>query len=125
MEVMSHKSMKNKILLIDLDDNYMEKQDKVFVDGMNVQLPSEKAPEYILLRMGFNAQKFFRWCQDHQDEKGWVNITIKKSQKGSIYGELDTWKPKVDGATLADTAEAKGREAFVPSANDEIENIPF
>lgn len=70
-----------------------EKTPPVFVDGLNIKLPSEKAPAWILLQMGFNAQKFFRWCQDHMDDKGWVNITVKKSQKGVIYGELDTWKP--------------------------------
>lgn len=54
--------------------------------------------------MAVKAHKFFQWCQEHQDERGWVNITIKRSQKGTIYADLDTWKPekKTDYETQAD-----------------------
>lgn len=106
------------------------KPEKVFVDGINVQFPSDKAPEYILLKMGFNSAKFFRWCQDHQDDKGWVNITIKKSTKGTIYGELDTWKPKpveerVDDAIQAEFNEAVSLDDIASQQEQDLSEIPF
>lgn len=83
--------------IIERDSNYMEQtQEKpapIFVEGISIREPSPKAPDFILLQQSFKAHDFFKWCQDHQDEKGWVNITLKRSKKGSIYGELDTWKP--------------------------------
>jgi len=30
---------------------------------------------------------------EHLSEKGWVNLTLKNSQKGTQYLEIDTWKP--------------------------------
>jgi len=82
----------------------MEKKETIFTDGLVFRMPSEKAPDFILLSMAVKAHKFFQWCQEHQDERGWVNITIKRSQKGTIYADLDTWKPekKTDYETQAD-----------------------
>ncbi len=112
-----------------------EKTPPVFVDGLNIKLPSEKAPTWILLQMGFNAHKFFQWCQEHQDDKGWVNITIKKSQKGSIYGELDTWKPHIESRglpSLAEIGEAKSNINANPAltlddldVSQPVGDIPF
>lgn len=101
-----------------------QKPAPIFVDGVNIKFPSEKAPTWVLLQMGFNAAKFFRWCQDHQDGKGWVNITVKKSQKGTVYAELDTWKPQAQ-PTLADIGEAKQKVDFVPDVAMETDEIPF
>lgn len=70
-----------------------EKVEKQFVSGMFVKMPSDKAPDFILLDLSFKPHEFFTWCQDRMDEKGWVNIQVKKSQKGTIYAELNTWKP--------------------------------
>lgn len=68
--------------------------EKQFVPGVFIKLPPDAAPSFILLNMAFKPHEFFTWCQDRMDEKGWVNIQVKKSQKGTIYAELDTWKPK-------------------------------
>ena len=65
----------------------MEKKETIFTDGLVFRMPSEKAPDFILLSMAVKAHKFFQWCQEHQDERGWVNITIKRSQKGTIYAD--------------------------------------
>lgn len=65
-----------------------------FVKGLFVKMPNDKAPDFILLDMSFKPHEFFTWCQDRMDEKGWVNVQVKKSQKGTLYAELNTWKPK-------------------------------
>lgn len=67
--------------------------EKKFVDGLFVKLPNDKAPDFVLLDMSVN-NKFMAWAMDNMDEKGWVNIQIKRSKNGSIYGELNSWKPK-------------------------------
>lgn len=70
-----------------------EKVEKQFAQGVFIKMPPDAAPNFILLNMSFKPHEFFTWCQDRMDEKGWVNIQVKKSQKGTIYAELDTWKP--------------------------------
>lgn len=101
------------------------KPEKVFVEGMNVKLPSDKAPEFILLQMGFNATKFFRWCQEHQDDKGWVNVTIKKSTKGNIYAELDTWKPHIESRGLPPIADVPEPKLEDFDISQPVDDIPF
>jgi hypothetical protein len=103
-------------------------KEKIFVDGINLKMPSDKAPEYILLQAGFNVKKFSEWATQYQDEKGWVNITIKRSKNGNIYAELDTWKP--NRPTLAEVGETKEKmegpslEDF-PNINEPVGDIPF
>jgi hypothetical protein len=105
-----------------------EQYEKVFVDGVNIKLPSAKAPEFIMLQIGFNVSKFSQWAIEHKDEKGWVNTTIKRSKNGNIYAELDTWKP--NRPSLAEVGETKEKmdgpslEDF-PSINEPVGDIPF
>lgn len=81
-------------------ENNTGNTEKKFVDGLFVKLPNDKAPDFVLLDMSVN-NKFMAWAMDNMDEKGWVNIQIKRSKTGSIYGELNTWKPKVTGEAEA------------------------
>lgn len=76
-------------------------KNKTFVSGLFCRMPNDKAPDFVLMEQSFKPHEFFKWCQDNMVEGDqWVNITIKKSQKGTIYGELNTWKPKqVDDET--------------------------
>lgn len=94
----------------------MEKKETIFTDGLVIRMPSEKAPDYILLKVAVKAHKFFQWCQNHQDEKGWVNITIKRSQKGTIYADLDTWKPE-----KKDEYESQADKQFEQIASQEVD----
>jgi len=129
-----------------------EKQPPVFVQGLFTKMPSDKAPDYILLQQSFKPNELFKWGQEHQDEKGWVNITIKRSKNNTIYAELDTWKPKapegqaeiakeyndnkyktspspelpngVDARNHVFTTDAE-REKMDKEALDAMDNIPF
>jgi len=68
--------------------------DKIFADGLHYEPPPEKAPEYIKGKISIHVQRLTEWLEGHVNERGYVNITVKQSQKGSYYCELDTWKPK-------------------------------
>lgn len=69
-------------------------EDNKFAKGLFVKLPNDKAPKFVLLDMSFKPHEFFTWCQDHVDQKGWVNLQILRSKDGSkLYGKLNDWKP--------------------------------
>jgi hypothetical protein len=73
----------------------MEKQ---FVDGIFVKR-SEKAPEFVIANLSFNVEKFTNFLKAQENERGWVNIDLKTSRKGTMYAELNTWKPPVKEQT--------------------------
>lgn len=76
----------------------MEKQEKVFVDGMRFELPTdiqkEKTP-WIKAKISIKAPEMIAFLEKHQSNAGWVNIDLKKSDKtGKMYLELNSWQPK-------------------------------
>ena len=73
----------------------MEKKDIVFVDGLRVYKPNEKAPAFIKAELEFEMPLFLAWARQHA--KGVkVRVTIKESQKGTYYGSLNTFEPNKD-----------------------------
>lgn len=68
-------------------------EEKIFVDGIFIELPSEKAPAFVKYKISYNAKKMIDWLQQHQNEKGWVNTTLLESRNGKLYQQLDTYKP--------------------------------
>lgn len=66
--------------------------DKIFIDGLSLQQKHiEKAP-WVKAQIGIKLEKFITFAQQHVDERGWLNITIKESKAGEWYAELDTFK---------------------------------
>ncbi len=63
----------------------------VFLDGMIVKRPHEKAPSFVKARMSFKVADFIKFLKRYQD-KGWVNADLKVSKNGKLYAQLDTWK---------------------------------
>lgn len=72
----------------------MEKQ-TIFADGIRFAKPREGAPEFIKGNISIKADDFITFLQTHKNEKGWVNIDLKKSKGGNLYLELNTFQPKV------------------------------
>ncbi len=107
--------------LTDLTEDNMEetKPEKNFVKGVFIKMPHDKAPNFILLDMSFKPHEFFTWCQDHIDSKGWVNIQVKKSQKGTLYAELNSWKKKEEIPVEEPTPEP------VVDTQPDLSDIPF
>lgn len=64
---------------------------KIFADGFIYKTPSPKAPEFIKANLSFKVEEFIKFLQAN-DNDGWVNVDVKVSKGGKIYGELNTWK---------------------------------
>lgn len=72
--------------------------DIIFADGarFTAMTPEqkEKTP-WIKGKLSFQADQFCEFLQKHKNEKGWVNVDMKFSEKSnSIYLALNSWKPK-------------------------------
>ena len=64
------------------------------VDGMRYSPPNENAPDFVRGSLSIKIDEFIPFLQKNVNAKGWINIQLLKSKKGTIYLKLDTWKPK-------------------------------
>lgn len=62
-------------------------------------LPNENAPEWVKGKIHVKAKPFFEFAKKHVNERGWLNIDLKKSQKGTYYLQLNTFES--NGAKVA------------------------
>ena len=69
----------------------MATKEKVFVDGMIVKKPADKAPDFVICGLSFKTQEMIQFLTEN-DNNGWVNAQIKSGKSGKYYAELDTWK---------------------------------
>ena len=76
--------------------------DKIFVDGLYVDLPREKAPKFIIANLSFNVKKFVKFIQTQENERGWVNIDIKESKNGNVYAEVNNWQKQKEDTPVKD-----------------------
>ncbi len=70
-----------------------EKKEKIFAEGIRFEKPKEGSPEFIKGKVSIKVAEIIPFLQKHQSNAGWVNLDLKKSQKGTLYLELNTWKP--------------------------------
>lgn len=66
--------------------------DKIFAQGFRFNRPHEKAPDFIKGSISIKADEAIEFIKKHQNEKGWLNIDLKKSQSGTLYLELNTFQ---------------------------------
>jgi len=71
-----------------------EKKEKIFADGFRFEKPREGSPDFVKGRLSIKAPEAISFLEKHQNNGGWVNLDLKKSQKGMLYLELNTWQPK-------------------------------
>lgn len=89
----------------------MDKPKPIFADGMTFSKPREGAPEWIKGNVAVKADAFKAFLTDNQkhlSEKGWLYFDLKQSKNGTLYFELNTWKP------------TQKKEAEI-----DVQNIPF
>lgn len=67
-------------------------QQKVFANGMIVKPRHPNAPDYVKGNLSIKVDEFIQTLQQNNNN-GWVNISIKQSQNGKNYAEIDTWRP--------------------------------
>ena len=63
-----------------------------FMDGISVKQPHEKAPDFVIADVAIQTEKFITWLRDNTNDRGYVNGTIKRSQKGTLYIEKSTYQ---------------------------------
>lgn len=66
---------------------------KIFADGFLLKAPRPGAPDFVLGSISIKADEAIPFLELHVKNTGWVNLTMKKSQQGKLYLELDNWSP--------------------------------
>ena len=67
--------------------------DTIFAEGFYYDDPHEKAPDFVLGNISVQVAKAVAFLQQHTNEKGYVNLTVKRGKGGKPYVQLDTWRP--------------------------------
>ena len=63
--------------------------DKKFPEGIKAFKPSDKAPGFIKANIQVSKQELINWLQGQPDT---VKLSLKESQKGTYYLEVDTYQ---------------------------------
>lgn len=85
-------------------------EEKIFVEGIFADR-KDNAPDFVLCNLSFKCREFLEFMKQHANEKGYINVDVKRSKNGKVYAELNTWKPD---------AEKKA-----PAKDDFDDDIPF
>lgn len=64
--------------------------DKIFADGVSIKPKETRYGE--ILKIGINAEPFMDFLAKYTNERGYVNLDLKKGQSGKWYMELNTYK---------------------------------
>ena len=88
-----------------------------FPDGMYYNEPREGAPDFVLGSVSIKVSEAVAWLNSTEaNEKGYVNLDVKRSKVGRVYMVKNTWK----AAPLASP------QAAAPPVDDfEDLEIPF
>jgi len=65
----------------------------IFCDGFNFDR-RENAPDFVVGRLSAKVEKAKEFLDAHKNERGYVNMNIKRGKSGAYYLDLDTWVPK-------------------------------
>lgn len=71
-----------------------DKKEKIFADGFRFEKPKEGSPDFVKGKISVKVPEAIVFLEKHQSNAGWVNLDLKKSAKGTLYLELNTWQPK-------------------------------
>lgn len=72
----------------------MPNKKPIFIDGMNFNLPTGNTPDFIKGKISINLDQFLAFAEQYVNEDGYLNIDLKKSKKGKLYLQLNTWRPQ-------------------------------
>lgn len=101
--------------------------ENIFIDGMIVKRPSEKAPDFIKANISVNAERFIEFLNTYKNVKGWLDIDLKKSKEGKLYLTLNQFKPRQKDETSEDKLRTQSYVESKVEDEDIIkaEDIPF
>ena len=75
--------------------------DPTFAKGLFVE-KNPKSPDFVVCRLSVKCKDFYEFMKEHVNEKGYVNIQVKKAKKDEkLYAQLDTWEPNQQDKTPA------------------------
>lgn len=89
-----------------------------FIDGMMWQDPHPRAPDFIKGKISVKLNQFFRFAEQHQDSRGFVQIDVKQAKNGNIYlalNEYDSKAPRAsEGQIEAQAVEVQEEDSEIP-----------
>jgi len=85
----------------------------VFIDGLRVFKPSDKAPDFIILNGEIDMKELREFALSHHEE-GKVRFQVKESKGGKYYAAIDTFVP-----------QARQESAPATAGDYPDEDIPF
>ena len=65
--------------------------EKPFPNGMRAFKPNDKAPDVVKVDLTINKSELTPWLQSQPDT---IRLSVKESQKGTYYVEVNTFEPK-------------------------------
>ena len=65
--------------------------EKQFPNGIRAFKPNDKAPDFVKVDLSVNKAEFSEWLASQPNE---VRLTVKQSQKGTYYIEVNTFTPQ-------------------------------
>ena len=87
----------------------------------NVKTISTKYGE--ILKLGFNAEHLAA-LKAAMNDRGWVNVNLKKSQGGKYYMEIDMWGRET-GAAMAEGYPVQDEAGKIAADADTGDDLPF
>ena len=62
-----------------------------YLNGLWVEKPHEKAPDFVKAKMSINVEKMLETLKSSKEK--YINLQLKESKDGRLYAEIDEWKP--------------------------------
>jgi len=95
-------------------------QTNIFAEGIYFNKPREGAPDFVKGKIALQPEKLYQWSKQYTNDKGYVNIDLKKSKEGKLYLQLNTYgiTPKVNNGEATrdelrlDTGSTSTQEAL-------------
>lgn len=95
--------------------------ERVFAEGAFFK-PKPQAPDWVVGQASFKVDDFIKFLKEHENEKGYVNLDLKKSKGGDkTYFELDTWQPEKQDDPVKDEPVKEDP----PVGDEDEDDLPF
>lgn len=92
-----------------------------FVDGLNAEKPSDKAPDFIKAKLSIKCRALSEWLSKRPEQ--WLNLDVRESKKGEYYVCINDFKP--GNKSGGDTQAPAGHQPGTSRAPAESEPPPF
>ena len=70
-------------------------EDSTLPEGFFLKPPHDNAPDWVKGQIGIKVDTAIKYLHKHANEKGYVNLDLKRSKTGKLYLDLNAFKPKL------------------------------